>query len=80
MPDSISESFLRELSEIRHELTTFADVEVLTIRAPSASISGQSGPSNNARLRMYVRRHEAEGAGIDGKSAPGSRPKFWNGQ
>ncbi|MBY0399877.1 ATP-grasp domain-containing protein, partial [Myxococcota bacterium] len=65
IPDSISDGFRRELSEIRHELTTFADVEVLTIRAPSASISGQSGPSNSARLRMYVRRVEAEGAGID---------------
>ncbi|MEZ4332320.1 MAG: carboxyl transferase domain-containing protein [Myxococcota bacterium] len=65
IPESLSEGFKRELSEIRHELTTFADVEVLTIRAPSASISGQSGPSNSARLRMYVRRVEAEGAGID---------------
>lgn len=65
IPETISETFRRELSEIRHELSTFADVEVLTIRAPSASISGQSGPSNSARLRMYVRRVEAEGAGID---------------
>ncbi|MEZ4292355.1 MAG: hypothetical protein R3E53_18160 [Myxococcota bacterium] len=46
-------------------MTAFADVEVLTVRAPSASFSGESGPSNNARLRMYVRRIEAEGAGID---------------
>ena len=65
IPETISDGFRRELSEIRHELTTFADVEVLTIRAPSASISGQSGPSNSARLRMYVRRVEAEGSGID---------------
>ena len=65
LPDSISECFSRELAEIRHEVTTFADVEMLSIRAPSASISGQSGPSNSARLRMYLRRIEAEGAGID---------------
>ncbi len=65
LPETISESFCRELAEIRHELTAFADVEELSIRAPSASVSGQSGPSNNARLRMYVRRVEAEGAGID---------------
>jgi acetyl-CoA carboxylase carboxyltransferase component/biotin carboxyl carrier protein len=65
LPESISESFTRELAEIRHEVTTFADVELLSIRSPSASISGQSGPSNNARLRMYLRRIEAKGSGID---------------
>jgi acetyl-CoA carboxylase carboxyltransferase component/multidrug efflux pump subunit AcrA (membrane-fusion protein) len=65
LPESLSESFRRELAEIRHEVTTFADVEALSIRSPSASISGQSGPSNNARLRMYLRRVEAEGSGID---------------
>jgi acetyl/propionyl-CoA carboxylase alpha subunit/acetyl-CoA carboxylase carboxyltransferase component len=65
LPESICESFSRELAEIRHEVETFADVEELSIRAPSASVSGQSGPSNSARLRMYVRRVEAEGAGID---------------
>lgn len=65
LPEGISESFRRELAEIRHDVATFADVERLSIRSPSASISGQSGPSNNARLRMYVRRIEAEGAGID---------------
>ena len=65
LPETISESFCRELAEIRHELSAFADVEELSIRAPSASVSGQSGPSNSARLRMYVRRVEAEGAGID---------------
>ena len=65
LPVEISEGFSRELAEIRHEVTTFADVERLGVRAPSASISGESGPSNNARLRMYVRRIEAEGAGID---------------
>ncbi|MBW2423258.1 MAG: ATP-grasp domain-containing protein [Deltaproteobacteria bacterium] len=65
LPEDISESFSRELAEIRHEVTSFADVEQLFIRAPSASVSGQSGPSNSARLRMYVRRVEAEGAGID---------------
>ncbi len=65
LPEGISESFLRELAEIRHEIAAFADVELLSIRAPSASISGGSGPSNNARLRMFLRRIEAEGSGID---------------
>jgi acetyl/propionyl-CoA carboxylase alpha subunit/acetyl-CoA carboxylase carboxyltransferase component len=65
LPADISESFLRALAEIRHEVTTFADVEQLSIRSPRGSVSGQSGPSNSARLRMYLRRTEAEGAGID---------------
>ena len=65
LPEHISEAFSRELGEIRHEVTAFADVELLSIRAPSASISGESGPSNSARLRMFLRRIEAEGAGID---------------
>ena len=65
LPETISESFSRELAEIRHEVTTFADVELLSIRSPNASVSGQSGPSNGARLRMYVRRIEAEGTGIE---------------
>lgn len=65
LPETLSESFARELAEIRHEVEAFADVEILSIRSPSASISGESGPSNNARLRMYLRRVEACGAGID---------------
>ena len=65
LPEGLSESFLRELAEIRHEIAAFADVELLSIRAPSASISGESGPSNSARLQMYLRRIEAQGAGID---------------
>lgn len=65
LPETISESFSRELAEIRHEVSAFSDVEILSIRAPSASISGESGPSNSARLRMLLRRIEAEGAGID---------------
>jgi acetyl/propionyl-CoA carboxylase alpha subunit/acetyl-CoA carboxylase carboxyltransferase component len=65
LPEQVSESFSRALSEIRHEVTTFADVEQLSIRSPRGSVSGQSGPSNSARFRMYLRRIEAEGAGID---------------
>jgi acetyl/propionyl-CoA carboxylase alpha subunit/acetyl-CoA carboxylase carboxyltransferase component len=65
LPENTSESFRRELAEIRHEVEAFADVERLSIRAPSASISGESGPSNSARLRMLVRRIDAEGSGID---------------
>jgi acetyl/propionyl-CoA carboxylase alpha subunit/acetyl-CoA carboxylase carboxyltransferase component len=64
LPDDLSESFRRELSEIRHELTTFADLEQIFIRAPQASVSGSAGPSNDARFRMYVRRLRAAGSGV----------------
>ncbi len=64
LPETLSRDACFELAEIRHELIAFADVEQLFIRAPRASVSGGPGPSNNARLRMYVRRMRAEGAGI----------------
>ncbi len=64
LPETLSRDAFLELAEIRHELIAFADVERLFIRAPRASVSGGLGPSNNARLRMYVRRMRAEGTGI----------------
>ena len=53
-----------ELGEIGAELRTFADVEQLFIASPGASISGELGPSNGARMRVFVRRLRAGGAGI----------------
>src|SRR5262249_56262600 len=64
LPDGLSETFRRELAAAREEICAFADVEQLFIRAPRASVSGEVGPSNSARLRMYVRRIRAGGAGI----------------
>ncbi len=64
VPETLSRDACFELAEIRHELIAFAAVERLFIRAPRASVSGGIGPSNNARLRMYVRRMRAQGAGI----------------
>ena len=64
LPPGLSEPFLRELADVSRELVLFADVEQLFIRAPRASVSGEPGPSNSARLRMYVRRLRAGGAGI----------------
>jgi len=64
LPGGLGEAFLRELALIRHELATLADVGALFIRSPRASVSGELGPSNNARLRMYVRRIRAGGAGL----------------
>ena len=62
--EDLSEAFRWELAEVRRELTVFADIEQLFIRSPRASISGDLGASNNARLRMFVRRMHAGGAGI----------------
>jgi acetyl/propionyl-CoA carboxylase alpha subunit/acetyl-CoA carboxylase carboxyltransferase component len=65
LPDELSEAFLWELAGIRADLSVFADTDQLFIRAPGASLGGQLGPSNNARLRMFVRRLHAGGAGIE---------------
>ena len=62
--EELSETFRGELAEVRRQLTVFADIEQLFIRSPRASISGDLGPSNSARLRMFVRRMRAGGAGI----------------
>jgi acetyl/propionyl-CoA carboxylase alpha subunit/acetyl-CoA carboxylase carboxyltransferase component len=64
LPEELSLDFRRALAEIRRELCAFADVEQLMIRSPRASVSGDLGPSNSARLRVYVRRLRAGGAGI----------------
>ncbi len=64
LPGDLSEPFRRELAAVREEIAVFADVEQLFIRAPRASVGGELGPSNSARLRMYVRRIRAGGAGI----------------
>jgi len=64
LPEGLSERFLHELAAARHEIAVFADVEQLFIRAPRASVGGELAPSNSARLRMYVRRMRAGGAGI----------------
>jgi acetyl/propionyl-CoA carboxylase alpha subunit/acetyl-CoA carboxylase carboxyltransferase component len=64
LPDELPEAFKHELSNMRHELETFADIEEIFIRAPRASASGELGPSNDARFRMYVRRLHAGVEGI----------------
>ncbi len=64
LPERLSPEFRAELAEIRHEVVTLADVARLFVRSPAASVSGELGPSNHARLRMYARRVRAAGAGI----------------
>jgi acetyl/propionyl-CoA carboxylase alpha subunit/acetyl-CoA carboxylase carboxyltransferase component len=64
LPDALSEGFRAELAEVRGDVVVLADVARLFVRSPAASLSGELGPSNHARLRMYARRVRAAGAGI----------------
>jgi acetyl/propionyl-CoA carboxylase alpha subunit/acetyl-CoA carboxylase carboxyltransferase component len=64
LPDELSERFRAELAELRGDLVALADVARLFVRSPAASVSGELGPSNHARLRMYARRVRAGGAGL----------------
>ncbi len=64
LPDDLLDAFKRELAEVRHELRTFVDIEEIFSRAPVTLASGELGPSNDARFRMYVRRIRAAGTGI----------------
>jgi acetyl/propionyl-CoA carboxylase alpha subunit/acetyl-CoA carboxylase carboxyltransferase component len=64
LPQRLSAAFRWRLAEIRHELAVAADIDELFRRTPSRSAAGELGPSNNERLRMYVRRIRAAGSGI----------------
>ena len=64
LPEALPEAFYEDLAELRHELALVADVARLFIRSPAASVSGELGPSNDARIRMFARRVRAGGAGI----------------
>ncbi len=64
LPDGLSAGLRAQLALVRREAVLFADVEELFIRSPRASVSGERGPSNQARTRMYVRRMRAGGAGL----------------
>jgi len=64
LPAGLSEGFRWELAALRHELGVLADVDQLLVRSPRDSVGGALGVSNNARLRMFVRRTRAAGAGI----------------
>jgi len=64
LPKRPRADLLDGLADRRREIVLFADLEQLFIRTPRASVSGELGPSNAARLRMFVRRMRAGGAGI----------------
>ncbi|MFB0977117.1 MAG: carboxyl transferase domain-containing protein [Myxococcota bacterium] len=64
LPEGVSLGFLEQMSRIRYAIGSFVDTEEMFITAPRASLSGDFGPSNAARFRMFVRRLRASGAGI----------------
>jgi len=64
LPEGLSKELRLDLGSVAEDLPAFADTQELFIRSPRASVSGELGPSNEARLRMYVRRMQAEGAGM----------------
>jgi acetyl/propionyl-CoA carboxylase alpha subunit/acetyl-CoA carboxylase carboxyltransferase component len=64
LPADLGHEFLTELAEIRQVLLLFADTEVLFSRQPESAAGGVVGPSNDAWLRLFLRRVAARGAGI----------------
>jgi acetyl/propionyl-CoA carboxylase alpha subunit/acetyl-CoA carboxylase carboxyltransferase component len=64
LPEGLRPAFLAQLGKLGHGLVVYADVEQLFSRTRSVEEGGTLGPSNNARLRLYLRRMRSEGAGI----------------
>jgi acetyl/propionyl-CoA carboxylase alpha subunit/acetyl-CoA carboxylase carboxyltransferase component len=60
----ISDAFRAELAQLANAVQLFADIERLFSRAPTRLASDALGPSNDARMAMYLRRIAAQGAGI----------------
>jgi acetyl/propionyl-CoA carboxylase alpha subunit/acetyl-CoA carboxylase carboxyltransferase component len=61
----ISTAMRAELSLLAFGVDLFTDVERLFSRVPSRSERNELGPSNDARMAMYLRRIDLEGAGLD---------------
>ena len=60
---TLSTALASDLTALKHEIVVFADLEQLFLTAPRSASGGQVGPSNAARLRGFVRRMRAGGAG-----------------
>jgi acetyl-CoA carboxylase carboxyltransferase component len=63
LPDDLDPGVLDELAEIRSAIGVFAETEVLFSRQPDA-VAGTVEPSNDAWLRLYLRRKASRGAGL----------------
>jgi acetyl/propionyl-CoA carboxylase alpha subunit/acetyl-CoA carboxylase carboxyltransferase component len=60
----LSDALRDRLAVLAHEIVVFADLEQVFLTAPRAAARGRVDPSNAARLRAFVRRMRAGGAGI----------------
>lgn len=65
LPDRGTREGRRHLHDVQRAIILFSDIEQLFLRTPQASSGGEVGPSNNTRLRTFVRRLHAGGAGLD---------------
>lgn len=65
IPDRTTQEGREQLDDVQRAIVLFADIEQLFLRSPQASPTGEVGPSNNSRLRTFVRRLHAGGAGLD---------------
>jgi acetyl/propionyl-CoA carboxylase alpha subunit/acetyl-CoA carboxylase carboxyltransferase component len=63
-PGLLGDAVRNELAALAAEVTIFADIEQLFLTSPRISAAGQVSPSNASRLRAYLRRMRAGGAGI----------------
>ncbi|HTO55051.1 MAG TPA: carboxyl transferase domain-containing protein [Myxococcota bacterium] len=61
----ISDALRSDLAALASSVEVYADVETLFSRAPTRLEEDELGPSNDARMAMYLRRIGVEGAGID---------------
>ncbi|MEE9282305.1 MAG: carboxyl transferase domain-containing protein [Myxococcota bacterium] len=63
--ESFSEVVQTQLAQLAGAVEVFADIETLFDPSPTRIAADELGPSNDARMAMYLRRIGAEGAGID---------------
>ena len=61
----ISDALRADLAGLANSVEVYADIETLFSRAPTRLEEDELGPSNDARMAMYLRRIAVEGAGID---------------
>ncbi len=64
LPEGLSLELRNGLCNVRNGLLAFADVDQLFSHVRRVEEGGTLGPSNNARLRVYLRRMHSKGAGI----------------
>jgi multidrug efflux pump subunit AcrA (membrane-fusion protein) len=62
--EGITSQFRAELASLARSVELFGDIEWLFSRTPTRPSVDALGPSNDARMAMYLRRIDAEGAGI----------------